>query len=333
MLRKMKKLNILHVSILMLLLASCGAGDKSKMRTDTPKSGVARIAVDECLAPIIQQQVDVFEGTYPEATIIPVYTSDREAYRLIAEDSIRLVIGTRELNSFEKQAVKDRKQRLRSQKLAIDGIALIVNKNNNDTLISVDQIKKIMTGEITSWKELNPDSKLGDIKVVFDSPNSSTARFISDSITMNSPFGASVSAIASDADRTIDIVDETPNQQVIKYIESDKNALGVVGLNWISNPKDTTGLSFSSRINVMSVSNEKIEKGKFYKPYAAYLALHWYPLTRDVYIIITDVQGGLPAGFVNFAAGEKGQRIINKSGLFPATVPTRLVKIHSTMDY
>lgn len=330
----MKKLNILYVSILItLLFASCGGGQKAQMRTDSRTSGVARIAVDECLAPIIQQQVDVFEGTYPEATIFPVYTSDREVYRLLAEDSIRLVIGTRELNHSEVQAVKGRKQRLRSQKLAIDGIALIVNKNNNDTLISVDQIKKIMTGEITSWKELNPDSKLGDIKVVFDSPNSSTARFISDSITMNSPFAANVSAIANDTDKTIDILGETPNQQVIKYVETDKNALGVVGLNWISNPKDSTGLSFSSRINVMSVSNEKIEEGKFYKPYAAYLALHWYPLTRDVYIIITDVQDGLPAGFVNFAAGEKGQRIINKSGLFPATVPTRLVKIHSTMDY
>lgn len=332
----MKKLNVICSSILaVLLLAACSSNEnKVKMRTDTTTSGVARIVVDECLAPIIQQQVDVFEGTYPDATILPVYTSDREAYRLFNEDSIRLVIGTRELTAFEKQGVTDRRQRLRSQRLAVDGVALIVNKNNTDTMISVDLIKKIMTGEIRSWKELNPESKLGDIKVVFDSPNSSTARFISDSITNKAPFADHVSAISSDSVRAVDIMTVTPNQQVINYVEENKNALGVVGVNWISNPSDTTGLSFNPRVNVMAISNDKLgEKGKYYKPYVAYLALNWYPLSRNVYIIITDVQGGLPSGFVKFAAGEKGQRIINKSGLFPATVPTRVVRVHSSMDY
>lgn len=319
---------------MIFLFASCSNNKNPNRRTDTHTSGVARIVVDECLAPIVQQQVDVFEGTYTDATIIPVYTSDREAYRLILEDSIRLVIGTREFTAPEKKIIHDRKQRVLSQKLAIDGVALIVNKNNTDTLISVDLIKKIMKGKISSWKELNPKSPLGDIKVVFDSPNSSTARFISDSITMNAPFAKNVTAIADDTNRSIDLAGETANQQVIKYVESNKNALGIVGVNWISNPGDSTGLSFISRVNVMSISNEKVgEPGKYYKPYAAYLALNWYPLSRDVYIIITDSRGGLPSGFVNFAAGEKGQRIINKSGLFPATVPTRLVKIHSTMDY
>lgn len=332
----MKKLNIICGSIFMIvLLIACNRNEnKVKMRTDTLSSGVARIVVDEGLAPIIQQQVDVFEGTYPNATIIPVYTSDREAYRLFNEDSIRLIIGTRELTASEKQAVADRKQKLRSQRLAVDGIALIVNKNNTDTMISVDMIKKIMTGEIRSWKEVNPESKLGNIQVVFDSPNSSTARFISDSITNRAPFGENVSAIATDEQKAVDIVNETPNQQVINYVEQNKNAMGVVGVNWVSNPSDSTGLSFSPRINVMSISNDRIgEKGKYYKPYVAYLALNWYPLSRNVYIIITDVQGKLPTGFVNFAVGEKGQRIINKSGLFPATVPTRVVRVHSSMDY
>lgn len=332
----MKKLNIICGFVLtVLLLTACNRNEnKVKMRTDTLSSGVARIVVDETLAPIIQQQVDVFEGTYPDATIIPVYTSDREAYTLFNEDSIRLIIGTRELTAYEKEAVTKRRQRLRSQRLAVDGIALIVNKQNTDTLISLDVIKKIMTGEIRTWKDVNPESKLGDIKVVFDSPNSSTARFISDSITNKAPFADHVSAVATDEQKAVDIVTVTPNQQVINYVEQNKNAMGVVGVNWISNPSDSTGLSFTPRINVMSISNDRVgEKGKYYKPYVAYLALNWYPLSRNVYIIITDVQGKLPTGFVNFAVGEKGQRIINKSGLFPATVPTRVVRVHSSMDY
>lgn len=323
---------ILYVGLLSLLSLSvaCSSGESKKQRrTDTPTSGIARIAVDESFAPIIQQQIDVFEGTYPEATIVPIYTSEKEAYQILRQDSVRVLIGTRAPNSAERELVDKRRDRVMIQKLAVDGVALIVNKNNVDTLITVDNIKKIMTGEIRKWKELDPNSKLGDITVVFDSPNSSTARFINDSILNKQPFGQHVRAMASDSVVAGDIKTLTPNQQVVDYVRNEENALGIVGVNWISNPADTTGLSFDHTINVMSVSNGVDVGGKpaYYKPYPAFLGYKFYPLSRDVYIIITESQGGLPSGFVKFAAGEKGQRIIFKSGLFPATIPTRVVSV------
>ena len=325
----MKKLNVIGCFVLLVfLLSSCGDSSRKRpLRTDTKTSGVARIAVDECLAPVIQHQVNVFEGTYPEALVLPSYTSEREAYKLFNSDSIRVVIGTRELYDSEKAKVKERGSELRSQRLAVDAIALIVNKNNSDTLMSEEDLRKIMIGEITSWKQLDPNSKLGDITVVFDTPNSSTARFISDSIAAKAPFGSNVSAIGEDTISAVDVHQITPNQQVIDYVKANKNALGVVGVNWIANPRDSLNLSFSPEINVVGLSNKRNgEEGKYYKPYPAFMALNWYPLTRNVYIIISDIRSGLPAGFVGFAAGEKGQRIILKSGLLPATAPTRVVR-------
>lgn len=332
----MRKLGVIGTFILLLLsFYACSAKEKKVTgRTDTKSSGIARIVADECLAPVIQHQVNVFEGTYPEAIIIPTYTNEREAYRLFNEDSIRLVIGTRDLTPAEKAGVKERRLELRSQRLAVDAIALIVNKNNSDTLMSEENLKKIMTGEIKTWKELNPKSTLGDISIVFDTPNSSTARFINDSITQNTPFGDNVRAIAEDTEQTIDITMATPNQQVIDYVTNNKNALGVIGVNWIANPRDSLNLSFSPQINVVALSNSKNgEEGKYYKPYPAFMALKWYPLTRDVYIIISDIRSGLAAGFVGFSAGEKGQRIIHKSGLLPATAPTRVVRTKPMSEF
>lgn len=328
----MKKLNIIYFCLLILALLFVGcssSGKKRKVRTDTPTSGIARIVVDECLAPIIQQQIDVFEGTNPEATIIPIYTSEKDAYQILQDDSVRVLVGTRKLSDAEYQTIATRRQRIMSQRLAVDGVALIVNKSNTDTLITVENVRKIMTGEIRNWKELDENSKLGEITVVFDSPNSSTSKFISDSILNKKPFGNHVRAMATDSVRSENIKSQTPNQMVVNYVEQDPNALGIVGVNWISNPADTTGLSFSSRINVMSVSSGDDVAGRpaYYKPYPAFLGMKFYPLSRDVYIIITESQGGLPSGFVSFAAGEKGQRIIFKSGLFPATIPTRMVSI------
>jgi len=42
--------------------------------------------------------------------------------------------------------------------VAKDGIALILNRDNPDTLLSVDQLKKIISGEISDWKQINPKS-------------------------------------------------------------------------------------------------------------------------------------------------------------------------------
>ena len=48
--------------------------------------------------------------------------------------------------------------------LAYDGIAVIVNPQNKVTNLSLDEITKIYTGEITNWSELGGES--GDIVVI-----------------------------------------------------------------------------------------------------------------------------------------------------------------------
>jgi len=53
----------------------------------------------------------------------------------------------------------------------------------------------------------------------------------------------------------------------------------------------------------------------------------YYPLVRNIFIILNDPRSSLPSGFTNFLTGDKGQRIILKSGLVPATQPVRIVSI------
>ena len=307
----MKRFNLLFLSILFLLFYAC---DRRKItRTDTETSGFAIIAVDECFAPIVKEQLDVFLGLNPEAEIKPIYTGENELYNLFLSDSVRLVITTRDITENERALFNDMKLMPRSQKIARDGIALIVNKENSDTLINTNLVKKIMTGEITSWNEINKakDSKLGMINVVFDNPNSSTLRFIHEVITQGESLSPEIRALNS-------------NPAVIDYVAKTPNALGIIGVNWISNPNDSTKLSFDETINVMSIGvEEEITEDNTYKPYPAYLNNEFYPLIRDVYVILTDLRETLPSGFVKFIAGDAGQIIILKAGLVPGTRPTR----------
>ena len=63
------------------------------------------------------------------------------------------------MNSFH-----SRKFFPREIKLATDGLALIVNRDNPDSLLTVRDFSRILTGEAKDWKDINPNSRLKSIR-------------------------------------------------------------------------------------------------------------------------------------------------------------------------
>ena len=194
--------------------------------TDTPKSGVIIIASDESFAPIVEQEVDLFEYTYPEASIIPIYKSEVEAMELLLSDSVQFAITTRDFTQAEKELIKSKQKRAVSFRIAKDAIALITNKNNPDSMLTVSQVKDILTGKITSWQEINPKSKLKELSLTFDNKNSSTVRFALDSICNGEPLAGK------------NIYAQGTNEKVIDYVAATPGAIGVIGASWIGNESD-----------------------------------------------------------------------------------------------
>ena len=299
----------------LMVFSACNSKPKDG-RTDTYSSGVIEIAADQSFEPIIQEEIDVFEGLNPLAGIVPRYTTEVEAINLLLKDSVRLAIATRTLTEEEMNSFHSRKFYPQEIKLATDGLALIVNRQNPDSLMSVRDFRRILTGEAKDWKEMNPNSRLKGIQVVFDNKNSSTVRFAMDSICNGKPLSTgNVSALNT-------------NQQVIDYVAKTPEAIGVIGVNWLNNRKDTTNLTFRDEIRVIAVSAEDVAtSANSYKPYQAYLYYGNYPLARPIYALLNDPRNGLPWGFASFMTSDKGQRIILKSGLVPATQPVRIVHV------
>lgn len=309
----MTKLKITCI-FFVLVLFSCGKKNEDK-HTDTFTTGVIKIAVDENFQPIIQEELDVFKAMFPKASIQPTYTNEVEAVNLLLKDSVRLVIATRPLSDNEVKYFNSKTFYPHSYKLATDGIALIINDHNSDTLITVSQIRKILTGEVTNWNEIYPKSKLGKFEVVFDNKNSSTVRYAIDSICNGTKLSEKLFA-------------QKTNSEVINFVSKTPNAIGIIGVNWLGNTKDTTNLSFKNDIRVMAVSGESnATKTNSYKPFQAYLFYGYYPLTRNIYVLLNDPRGSLPSGLCTFLTSERGQRIILKSGLVPATQPLRIVHV------
>jgi len=306
---------VLPVLIFWLVL-SCRT--KTGEYQDTPTSGTVSIAIDETFEPVIQNEIDVFESIYKTAGIIDIPCSEVKAFNLLLKDSVRMIIATRTLNKEETSYFKSKNIVPKEIKIATDGIALIVHKGNPDTLITTGTTRKILAGEIKSWDEMNPGSKLGPIKVIFDNAQSSTAQYAVKEICKRA-LSPDLRAVNS-------------NPDVINYVSQTPNAIGIIGVSWISNHEDSICMGFLNKIKVMGVSKEETAaENNSYQPYQAYLATGQYPFARNIYAIVTDPRIGLTTGFTSFITSDRGQRIILKSGILPATQPLRLIHVNDNL--
>lgn len=301
-----------YISIVGLLIAasavlSCSNKKNDRGgRTDTPTSGTITFYADESFSPIIEEERKQFEYTYPKAHLKAVYTDQNTGMNQLMALKTCLLITSRDLTKGESAMFLTKQTKAVSFPIGYDGVALIVNRNNTDTLITEAAARKIFSGEVTKWNQIYKHSSLGDIEVVFDNRASGTLFWVEDSLLGGKHITQK------------NIVAAKSSRGVIDYVKRTPNAIGVVGSNWISDTRDSTNLTFLKDITVMSVSTQdEATKSNSFKPYQYYLLNGYYPFCRTIYCIVVDPFRALPWSFSNYITGPIGQLIILKSGILP----------------
>jgi phosphate transport system substrate-binding protein len=285
-----------------ILFVMCNKKEKVGPNTNNESiiKGSATILVDETLTPIIEDQVAVFESNY-DAKIKIVSKSESEVIISLLKERSTIVVLSRNLTVEENKIFEQKKIIPKITKFATDAIALIANKSTNDTLIDLENVVEFMQGKQNS-----------SIKgLVFDNPNSSTVRYLNNL--------AGIKAIPEKG-----VYSFKTNQEVIKFVAQNEGMVGVVGVNWLSQPMPEMQ-QYVDMVNLLAVKS--LSDGSYYMPSQNNIAEGKYPLARDLYIINGQGYSGLGMGFASFVSGDIGQRIILKSGLLPVRVPGRKINI------
>lgn len=300
-------------------------GPGSPGAQDTPTSGTVAVSVDETFAPILQAQIDTFSKLYPNAHVKASFQAEEKVMLDLINDKVKLAVVSRELNAqeiadFAKQTIVPRTVRV-----GIDGLAIVLNRANPDSLLTVAQLADIFTGKTSTWSQVSGKKALAAINVVFDANRSSTARFVRDSVTRGAALTTRVFAASS-------------NPALLDYVSTHPNAIGVVGVNWISDRDDPVAMRFMSKVRVASITaRPRPTPNDYIQPYQVYLAektpeqlaehadLQNYPLRRNLYVISREARAGLGTGFASFVASKTGQLIFQKSGLLPAQMQARII--------
>jgi phosphate transport system substrate-binding protein len=281
---------------------------------DSPTSGNIRIVADESIQPIVQAEVSAFTSLYGNAHISPSFKPEKELISDFLNDSIDIVVTPWAPSEEIKKLLLNSQVVTKTVLVAYDALALVLNRENVDTLITYDEVKNIFAGKINDWKQINPKSDLGGIKVIFDNDKSANIRYFKEKFSLPEQLPSNFFAVKS-------------NPEVINYISQSPGAIGILSVNWISDSDDSASASFSNMVRIAAVSTEFLDKNTYYKPVQGSIYDKSYPFVRETNIVSREASYGLGSGFIAWVSGEQGQRIILKSGLVPATMPVRLVRV------
>jgi len=290
------------ISLAFLLLACNNAPSKDGQGI---LMGRATVLVDETIAPLIEDQIAVFEGSYTNAELTMVAKPENEAVNALLNDSAQIAIITRELTAKEMDFFKAKTIYPKTVRFATDAIAIITNKSNTDSTIKTTDIIELMKGQTVE----------GIKGLVFDNANSSTVAYFKKLANVEKLPEKGVYALKS-------------NAAILKYVNENPQSVGVVGINWIVQPTPDLA-AYVDNIKLLGVQNQQGKPGDdgFYKPTQSNLALNLYPFTRRLYCINVQGKEAIGLGFSAFLYGERGQRLILKSGLLPDSIPSREIII------
>ena len=281
----------------LVLLAGCWTPGDDKNRYDSIYNGVINISVDESFRPVIDEQIAMYQETYPGAKIIAHYKPEADCIRdLLRDTGTRTIIITRAISDKEEKYLRDSLRYTPGcNQVATDAVAIVVNAESTDTVFTLQRLRDQLIGKINRQQT-----------IVFDGLNAtSTVRFITDSVLKGAKFDTSVVRAAKSS------------KEVLEYIANEKDAIGLVGINWIGNPEIPEQVAMLKKVKIAYVECLVCDSQPYVKPMQASILTRRYPLVRGLYYINKENYQGLGSGFVNFLKHERGQLIFRRAYLGP----------------
>ena len=110
-------------------------------------SGTITVGGSSSVSPLMEKLIERYKEINPNATVQLQISDSSIGMTKTIEGAYDIGMASRELKDSEKAELKD-------AQIALDGIAVIVNKKNTATNFSKDDVKKIYLGEAEVWNEI-----------------------------------------------------------------------------------------------------------------------------------------------------------------------------------
>jgi phosphate transport system substrate-binding protein len=200
-----------------------------------------------------------------------------------------ICMASRPMKEAEKVKLRDRFQTRGVEiPVAKDGLAVYVHASNPVKQITVEQLRDVYLGKVTSWQDLGGADE--PITLYGRENNSGTYVYFKDTILKGRDFAARTQTLPGTA-------------AVVNAVAKDANGIGYGGAAYAKGVRDLA-LSFGPGKPAIL-------------PTAATVADGSYPLTRHLFFYVRNKPAGEVAEFTNWVVSDEGQALATKVGYFP----------------
>lgn len=289
-------------ALLAFVVVGCSVEEGSST-SETADGSTKRIVTDgsSTVGPITSLMAELFEEAHSDVEVPVKITGTGSGFASFAEGTTDISNASRKIKDSEKTECKKREIEYVELTVAMDGISVIVNKENDFVdSITTAQLKAIWEpgSKVTTWKDVNPEWPAEDIKLYGPGRESGTFDYFTKKI--NGEEGATRTDYTPSGDDNL----------LVTGVAGDKNALGYFGFGYYAQNKDRLKLlpvsPTDSLDDAVTPSLETIQSGEY------------KPLGRPVFIYVNkkSLQRAEVAEFVTFYLGE-GQESVSKVGCVP----------------
>ncbi|EKU49887.1 PstS family phosphate ABC transporter substrate-binding protein [Staphylococcus massiliensis] len=288
----MKKLHVLGATTASaaLLLAACGGAGQSESGSgsgggQSDLSGKAKANGSSTVAPVVEKLNEEWAKKNPQAQIESVTSGTGDGFKKFISGDTDFSNASRPIKDDEKKQLKDKGIDYTEFTVGLDGLTVAVNKENDFVEeLSMEELKKIYTGEAKTWKDVN--SKYPDKEIKAFSPDQShgTYDFFTEHVTDKKD-------LTSQKNQKTDVI--------VKSVEDNKNGIGFFGYSFFQENKD--------KLKPVKI---KGDKGEAVEPTKETIQDKSYPLSRELFIYANNKklkENKVASEFMKFALEDKGK--------------------------
>jgi len=233
--------------------------------------------------PIIQKAAEEFHAT-KKISVSVSGTGSGDGIKSIIEGNCDIAMSSREMKPAELEKARAKGVKVAEIAIAYDMIVLVVNPKNPVTQITLDQLKAIYDGSVSTWNQVGGNKD--NIVVVSRDTSSGT-------------FEVWESKVMKKADVRRDALLQASNGAIVTTVAGNPKAIGYVGFGYLNN--SVRAIS----VNNVPVTIENGRSGKF-------------PVSRKLYMYVNENKLKDNAKkFIDFLLGTKGQALVKEAGYLP----------------
>lgn len=269
-------------TILITLLALVVAGAAQAARGITIKGSDTMVILG-------QRWAETYMGSHPGSVIQVTGGGSGTGIAALINGTTDVCQSSRPMKEDEKKKLRDRFQTMGIEiPVARDGLTIYLNDANPVKQLTIEQLRRIYTGEFTNWKQVGGNDAL--IVLYSRENNSGTYVYFKDNVLKGQDYSARCQTLPGTA-------------AVVNAVLKDANGIGYGGSAYAKGVKDCA-VSAKAGASAVLPTPETIKDGS-------------YPITRLLYFYTRTRPAGDVKKFVDWVLSADGQGIVTKVGYFP----------------